>query len=91
MVEEIERLISRGRSAGGTVTPASRGMPPSSGAARGRQMTPVRPSRVLEMDARACGCRPTGCGSLIRGGAIVRVSASRMGSNEEIGGRSSGV
>ena len=48
MVEEIERLISRGRSAGGTVTPASRGMPPSSGAARGRQMTPVRPSRVLE-------------------------------------------
>ena len=40
MVEEIERLISRGRSAGGTVTPASRGMPPSSGAARGRQMTP---------------------------------------------------
>jgi hypothetical protein len=70
MVDEIGCLISRSL-CWGTVTPGSRsGRPPSSGAVRGRQMNSVRRSRVLEMDVRARGCRPTGCGSLIRGGAL---------------------
>jgi len=50
------------------------GRPPSSGAVRGRQMNSVRRSRVLEMDVWARGCRPTGCGSLIRGGALCESS-----------------
>lgn len=70
MVDEIGCLISRSL-CWETVTPGSRsGRPPSSGEVRGRQMNSVRRSRVLEMDVRARGCRPTGCGSLIRGGAL---------------------
>ena len=44
------------------------------------ELPPAQP--CLEKDVRARGCRPTGCSSLIREGAIVRLSASGLGSNE---------
>jgi hypothetical protein len=80
MVDEIECLISRSFCPGDSYPDIPSGRPPSSGAARRRQMNFVRRNSVFDMDAMARGCRSTGCSGLIRAGAIVRVSVSGLGS-----------
>ena len=69
---------------------SSTGRPPQAGQLRlCRTVNSVSPALAcstgaamfLEMDVRARCCRPTGCGSLIRGRSVVRVPASGLGSN----------
>jgi hypothetical protein len=91
MVDETERLILRGRSTGRHLpgVPVGQAAQFWSGSRAADELGAAQ--RCLGTGGEGRGCRPIGCGSLSRGGAIVRVSASglvAMKWNEEAGGRS---